>query len=370
MKVYLDNGATTRVDEKVLDSMNKVFLEDYGNPSSLHTFGEEAREILEKSRKVVAKKLNVLPEEVYFTSGGTESNNLAVRSILSLSKKKHIVTTKIEHPSIYNLFEQLKKEGYKVDYIGVDKEGFVKLDKLKKKICKDTALVAVIHGNNEIGTVQDISELLKVCDAVPLHLDAVQTFTKVDIDASKVASLSISGHKIHGPKGVGAMYLNKNFRAKGMFKGGSQEKSVRPGTENVPGVVGLAKAVEVGVDVNKIAKLRDYLIKELLKVDETRLNGPRKERLCNNVNISFKSVEGESLLMMLNLEGICVSTGSACSSQSLEPSHVLMAIGLKHGDAHGSIRFTLSKYTTKKELDYVVTKIKKSVKRLREISAV
>tara|TARA_Y100000310_G_C20614256_1_gene779746 strand:- start:138 stop:1247 length:1110 start_codon:yes stop_codon:yes gene_type:complete len=369
MKVYLDNGATTRVDEKVLDSMSKVFLNNYGNPSSLHSQGEEARELLGKARKVVAEKLNVSLDEIYFTSGGTESNNLAVRSLLSKSKKKHIVTTKIEHPSIYNLFKQLKKEGYSVDYVNVDKVGFVKVDDLKKKVTKDTALVAVIHGNNEIGTVQNLNKILEICDGVPLHVDAVQSFTKVDIDASKIASLSLSGHKIHGPKGVGAMYLNKNFRVQGMLKGGSQEKGVRPGTENVPGVVGLAKTVEIGVDVKKIAKLKDYLIEELLKIDGTRLNGP-KERLCNNVNISFRAVEGESLLMMLNVEGVAVSTGSACSSQSLEPSHVLMAIGLKHEDAHGSIRFTLSKYTTKKELDYTIKAVKKSVKRLREISAV
>ena len=370
MKVYLDNGATTRVDEKVLAKMQTVFLENYGNPSSLHSKGDEARDLLNESRKVIADKLNVSSDEIYFTSGGTESNNLAVRSILSLSKKKHIVTTMIEHPSIYNLFKQLKKEGYTVDFVSVDKEGFVKLDQLKKKVTKDTALVAIIHGNNEVGTVQDLGKIVEVCSGVPVHVDAVQSFTKVDIDASKLGSLSISGHKVHGPKGVGAMYLNKSFRVKGLFLGGSQEKGVRPGTENVPGVVGFAEAVKIGVDVSKIAKLRDYLISELLTVEGTRLNGAIKDRLCNNVNISFRGVEGESLLMMLNIEGIAVSTGSACSSQSLEPSHVLMAMGLKHEDAHGSIRFTLSKYTTKKELDYVVDKVKKSVKRLREISAV
>mgnify|MGYP003980239653 CR=1 FL=1 len=369
MKVYLDNGATTKADEKVVAEMKKVLVSEYGNPSSLHSFGERAKELLEKSRKTVADEFGAGSDEIIFTSGGTESNNLAIKGLLSKTEKKHVITTKIEHPSVYNTCKSLK--GYKVSYVGVDSEGFVKLDELEKLITKDTALVSVIHGNNEVGVIQDIEKIGKICKKhkVFFHVDAVQSFTKVPIDVKNVTTLSISSHKIHGPKGVGALYIKRGVRVGSLVYGGHQERDVRPGTENLPGIVGFAKAVEMKQPVEQIKKLREKLTEEILKIPNTKLNGP-KERLCNNVNISFMGIEGESLLMMLNMKGIAVSTGSACSSQSLEPSHVLMALGMKHEQAHGSIRFTLSKFTTEQDIEYTVKELKKIVEKLRRISPV
>ena len=369
MKVYLDNGATTQVDEKVVAEMKKVFVSGYGNPSSLHSFGEQAKELLERSRKTVADEIGAGSDEIIFTSGGTESNNLAIKGLLSKTEKKHVITTKIEHPSVYNTCKSLK--GYKVSYVGVDKEGFVKLDELEKLITKETTLVSVIHGNNEIGVVQDIDKIGEICKKhnVHFHVDAVQSFTKVPINTKNVTTMSVSSHKIHGPKGVGALFIKRGVRVGSLVQGGHQERDVRPGTENIPGIVGFAKAVELKQPVEQIKRLRDKLTEEVLKIPDTKLNGP-KEKLCNNVNISFMGIEGESLLMMLNMKGIAVSTGSACSSQSLEPSHVLMALGMKHEQAHGSIRFTLSKFTTEKDIDYTVKELKKVVEKLRRISPI
>tara|TARA_Y100000310_G_C20677691_1_gene814044 strand:- start:436 stop:1563 length:1128 start_codon:yes stop_codon:yes gene_type:complete len=374
MKVYLDNGATTQVDKDVAKVMQKVLVRDYGNPSSLHEFGEQAKALLEESRRTVAKAINASADEIFFTSGGTESNNIAIRGILKKTGKKHFITTKIEHPSVTNLGKDLEKNGYKVSYLNVDKEGFVSLKDLESKITKNTGVVAIIHGNNEVGVIQNMKKIGALCEKykVALHTDAVQSFTKVPIDVKefKLTSMAISSHKIHGPKGVGAVYIKRGVRVKSLVYGGHQENNVRPGTENLPGIVGFAKAVEIGQPVAEIRKLRDKLIEGLLKIPNTMLNGSREHRLCNNVNISFKKIEGESILMMLNMVGVAVSTGSACSSKSLDPSHVLIAMGMKHGDAHGSIRFTLSKYTTEKEIEYTVKEVKKVVEKLRRMSPV
>lgn len=375
MKVYLDNGATTRTDDEVVRAMLPYFKKHYGNASSLHDFGTKAKEALEDSRKIMAKEINAKPEEIVFLSGGSESDNLAIKGVAYANKKKgkHIITTKVEHPAVLASFRDLFLEGFKVTYLDVDKNGFINLDELKKAITNDTILVSVIHGNNEIGTVNDIEKIGKICkdNGVYFHTDAVQSFTKEKIDVNKmnIDLLSASSHKIHGPKGVGFLYVRKGVNIKKQISGGKHENNKRAGTENIPSIVGFAKAVQMDKKLNQIKKLRDYLIKKIEKeIPDVKLNGDREKRLVNNVNISFKYVEGEGLLMYLNDKGIAVSTGSACSSQSLEPSHVLTALGLKHEEAHGSIRFTLSRYTTKEEIDYTVKELKKIVSKLREMS--
>lgn len=375
MKVYLDNGATTRVAEEVAETVKEYMTKKYGNASSLHSFGEEAREALEKARSTIAKKLNADPEEIIFTSGGTESDNLAIKGAAYASGKKHIITTKVEHHAILKACETLEKEGFRVTYLKVDREGFINLKELEDAITEDTAIVSVVHANNEIGTINDLGGIGEVCKKrnVVLHTDAVQSFTKMPIDVKKinVDLISISSHKIHGPKGIGALYVKKGTRIKKMIDGGTHERNLRAGTENVSGAAGFAKAVELTDEkhVKQMEKLRDKLIGGVLKkVPDTMLNGAKTKRLCNNVNITFKKVEGESLLLLLNEKGIAVSTGSACSSKSLDPSHVLLGIGLKHEDAHGSIRFTLSRYTTEKEIEYTVKAVEEAVKKLRQIS--
>jgi cysteine desulfurase len=377
MKVYLDNGATTRVDDEVLKAMLPYFNKKYGNASSLHQFGVEAKEAMDKARAIIAKKLNAEPEEIIFTSGGTESDNLAIKGIAYNNKNKgnHIITTKIEHHAVLNSCKQLEKEGFKVTYLDVDKDGLVKLEELKKAISDKTILVSINHANNEIGTIQDLETISKICKEsdIYLHSDAVQSFTKVPIDVKKVNIdlISMSSHKIHGPKGIGALFIKKGVKIKKLADGGDHEFKIRAGTENIPGIVGFAKAVEMikEKDINQMTELRDYLINRIIKeIPDVKLNGHKEKRLCNNVNISFKYIEGESLLLHLDIKGIAVSTGSACSSKSLEPSHVLLAIGLSHEIAHGSIRFTLSKYTTKQEIDYTIKNLKDIVKNLRKIS--
>jgi len=375
MKVYLDNGATTRVAKEAAKTMQEYMTEKYGNASSLHSFGEEANEALEKARTIIAKKLNAETDEIIFTSGGTESDNLAIKGIAYSTNKKHIITTRIEHPAVLKTCETLQQQGYKTTYLKVDREGFVNLKELEEAITDDTAMVSIIHANNEIGTIQDIEKIGEICKKknVLFHTDAVQSFTKVPIDVKKinVDLISISSHKIHGPKGIGALYVRKGTKIKKQMDGGPHEKNMRAGTENVSGAVGFGKAVELvnEKDLKKIMKLRDKLTDKILKeIPETMLNGAKTKRLCNNANVTFKKIEGESLLLLLNEKGIAVSTGSACSSKSLEPSHVLLAIGLKHEDAHGSIRFTLSRYTTEKEVEYTIKAVKEAVKKLRGIS--
>lgn len=376
MKVYLDNGATTKVSEDVKKSMDPFFSEDYGNASSLHDFGRKAKKALENSRRVIAEYINAEPGEIIFTSGGSESDNLAIKGVAfsNIDKGNHIITSKIEHPAVLETCRFLERHGFEVTYLDVDNEGFISLEDLKNAITDRTILVSIMHANNEIGTLEPIEEIGKICKSkgIYFHTDAVQSFTKskIDVRSSNIDLASFSSHKIHGPKGVGALFIREGIRIDKMSHGGHHEFNKRAGTENIPGIVGFAKAVEVADEssILKMAELRDILIEELTKIENTQLNGPKDKRLCNNVNIAFNFVEGESLLTMLDLAGIAVSTGSACSSRSLEPSHVLLAIGLKHEIAHGSIRFTLSRYTTEEEIRYVVDIVKKSVKKLREMS--
>lgn len=377
MKVYLDNGATTMVDKEVGKAMQPYFIEIYGNASSLHKSGQEAKKALEQSREIIAKRINALPEEIIFTSGGTESDNLAIKGVAYALKDRgnHIITTKIEHHAVENTCRALEREGFKVTWLDVDKDGFIGLGQLKNSITEKTILVSIIHGNNEIGTIQDIEAIGKICKEknVYFHTDAVQSFTKTEIDVKKqnITLASFSAHKLHGPKGIGALYIKKGAKIKKLSDGGSQESNLRAGTESIHSIVGFAKAVELAKeeDCKKMEKLRDYFIERVEKeIPEVILNGSREKRLCNNANITFKYIEGEALLIKLDDEGIAVSTGSACSSRDLKPSHVLIAIGLHHAMAHGSIRFTLSKYTTKEELDYTLKSLKEAVAELRSIS--
>ena len=376
MKVYLDNSATTKTDPEVVEAMLPYFTDKYGNASSLHSFGREARKDLEKAREVIAKKINAEPEEIIFTSGGSESDNLAIKGIAYANKDKgnHIITSKIEHHAVLETCERLEKEGFNVTYVGVDKEGIIGLDELKKAITDKTILITIMHANNEIGTIQPIEEIGKIAreNNIYFHSDAVQSLTKVPIDVKKsdIDLMSFSAHKIHGPKGIGALYVKKGTKIDKQIDGGSHEFKLRAGTENVSGAVGFAKAVEIAKeeDIKYMSKLRDKLAKGLLKIPDTIYNGSKIKRLCNNANIIFKFIEGESMLLHLDMEGIAVSTGSACSSQSLEPSHVLTAIGLHKAVAHGSIRFSLSKYNTEEEVDHVLENVPGIVKKLREIS--
>lgn len=376
MKVYLDNGATTQVAKEVAQIMQTMFTKKFGNPSSLHNFGVEAQEEMEKARAIIAKKINTEPSQIIFTSGGTEADNLAIRGIAYQNKEKnHIITSAIEHSAVLKTCEALEKEGFKITYLSVDKEGFISLKKLEEAITPKTMLVTIMHANNEIGTLQDIRSIGKICREknVIFHTDAVQSFTKVPIDVEKdnIDLMSLSAHKIHGPKGIGVLFIRKGVRPKPLLTGGSHESKMRAGTENTPGIVGFGKAVELikEKDVEKMKQLRDILIKGLEKIPDTIINGPRGEkRLASNVNVSFKYVEGESLLYHLNDKGIAVSTGSACSSHSLSPSHVLISIGLKPEIAHGSVRLTLSRYTTKEEISYTIKVLKEVVEDLRKIS--
>jgi len=379
MKVYLDNAATTMVDPRVVKAMLPFFSEKFGNPSSLHRFGREAKKALERARAVIAKKINADPSEIIFTSGGTESDNLAIRGIAYANRHlgNHIITSKIEHPAVLRTCNSLMEEGFEVTFLDVDEEGFVDLKALEKSITKKTILVSIMHANNEIGTIQPIEKIGRICKKhrVYFHTDAVQSFTKVPIDVRKmnIDLLSISSHKIHGPKGVGALFVRKGVKIKPEITGGSHESGLRAGTENVPGIVGFAKAVELSSDddIRKMSKLRDRLISGLLKIKDSKLNGPRgKKRLCNNVNIGFRGVEGESLMMYLDTKGIAVSTGSACANLLEEggTSHVLQAISKDLEFATGSIRLSLSRFMTEREIDYTIESVRGIVKHLRRIS--
>ncbi|MBM3234336.1 cysteine desulfurase NifS [Candidatus Pacearchaeota archaeon] len=374
MKIYLDNSATTQVDKEVVKAMMPYFSEKFGNPNSLHEFGRDAREAVENARKKIAEMINCEPEEIIFTSGGTESNNLAIKGLIG--EKKHIITSKIEHPSVLETCRELEKQGYKVDYISVDKEGIINIQELKRKISNNTLLVSIMHVNNEIGTIQPLEEIGKICRefGVLFHTDAVQSFGKIKIDVKNINIdlLSASGHKINAPKGVGFLYVKKEIKIKPLVNGGGHEKNLRSGTENVPGIVGFGKACEIAdkkmKEKEKIKKLRDKLIQELEKIPGTRLNGSRNLRIFNNVNVSFSGIEGEALVLMLDKEGIATSTGSACSSHSLEPSHVLKAIGLSDLEAHGSLRLSLGWENNEKEINFVIDKIRECVDKLRKIS--
>ncbi len=367
--IYFDNGATTRVDPRVVKAMLPYFTEYYGNPSSIHSAGIKAREAIEKARKTIAEYLGVKPTQVIFTSGGSESDNLAIKGVAEYHGKGHIITSQIEHPAVLRTCEHLEKQGFEVTYLPVNKEGLVTPEQVSKAIKDNTILVSIMHANNEIGTIQPIKEIARVCHEkkVLLHTDAVQSFTKTRISDADL--ISISSHKIHGPKGVGALIVKTNKIVR-QIDGGGQENGLRAGTENVPGIIGLAKAVTLVSDdeINKIKELRDYIIKELLKIPNSWINGSLTNRLCNNINITFKGAEGESILLMLDDKGIMVSTGSACSSKNLKPSHVLTAIGLKPEDAHGTIRITLSRFNTKKEADELIKALKEIIPKLREMN--
>ncbi|MDP2750254.1 MAG: cysteine desulfurase NifS [Nanoarchaeota archaeon] len=379
MKIYLDHGATTPVDNEVLKAMKPYFNEKYGNASSVHSFGDEAREALDKSRKVIADTINADPSEIIFTSGGTESNNFAIKEIAFDTKKRHIITTTFEHPAVKSVCKFLEEKlCFKITHLPVGNDGVVKIDDLKKAITEDTFLVTIMHANNEIGTINPIEEIGKICreKRIIFHTDAVQSFGKLNIDVKKmnIDLMSMSAHKIYGPKGIGALYVRKGIKLNPMFQGGSQEFKKRPGTENIPGIVGFAKAAEIAnnrmeKDNEKMRELRDILIDGVLDtIPSSALNGSAEKRMTNNANIRFDYVEGESMLMHLNLKGIACSTGSACSSQSLQPSHVLKAIGLSDEQSHGSLRFTLGRQTTKKDINYLLKVLPPIIENLRKMS--
>ncbi|HKL24366.1 MAG TPA: cysteine desulfurase family protein [Candidatus Nanoarchaeia archaeon] len=383
-KIYLDNAATTKVDDKVVEAMVPYFSKNYGNASSQHFMGKKAKDALEKSRRTIAKSLNAKTDEIYFTSGGTESNNFILKGLWFWNQKNktgknHIITTKIEHDCVLNTCKWLETQGAEVTYLDVDEKGFVNKQQLRDSITDKTIVVSIIHGNNEIGTIQNLKELSEISKnqnkEVLFHTDACQSYTKTKIDVKKqnLDFVTLNSHKIHGPKGVGAIYIKEEFNEKitPLMHGGGHERGLRSGTENVSGAVGFAKAVKQAdkKHVEKMNKLRDKLINELEKIPNVNLNGPRGEkRLCNNINVSFGNVEGEEMGGYLEREGICASTGSACSSHTLKTSHVLKAIGLEPLKANSSIRMSISKYTTEEEINYVVKKIKKSIKKLRSFS--
>ena len=376
--IYLDNAATTKVDEKVYKAMQPFFSGEYGNPSSQHLLGREAKEEIEKSRKIIAQSINVENSELIFTSGGTESNNLALKGIWFANReasKNKIITSKIEHDSVLNVCKWLETQGAKIIYLDVDKEGFIDLNQLKNSVDESTLIVSIIQGNNEIGTIQDLESIGKICSEknVPLHVDACQSFTKIKLDVKKqnISLLTINGHKLHGPKGIGALYIKKEIKLTPLIHGGGHERGIRSGTENVAGIIGFAQATRISnpKDNEKMAKLRDYTIKKLLEIKGSKLNGPAgNRRLSNNINISFGNVEGEAIQSRVEEYGIMISTGSACASNSLKKSHVLRAIGLNDLEINSSIRISLSKYTTKSEIDYLLNKLKIVVNDLRRMS--
>ncbi len=386
MQIYLDNSATTRVDPQILKKMLPYFSEQYGNPSSIHFFGEESSKVIEQARNEVAKVLNCLSEEVIFTSGATESNNLALRGVIDFfqNKEKHIIISNIEHHCVFNTVKYLEKQGFRVSYLPVNKDGIINIKNLEKIITEQTALISIMYVNNEIGTIQPIEKIGKLIkkinqnkkNKIIFHTDAVQAFGYLSCDVRKlgVDFLSLSAHKFYGPKGVGILYCKKGIGLKPIMFGGEQEKKLRPGTYNVPGIKGLSEAMKIAEkerekNVKKISILRDQLKQGILnKISKVEINGSIKERVAHNLNLSFKGVEGEALALRLSLSGIAVSTGSACSQKTLEPSHVLMALNKGEENAHSSIRFSLGKFNTKKEIIYVIKVLPRVVKDLRKIS--
>jgi len=370
MGIYLDNAATTKVYPEVAKKVNEIFLKSYGNASSQHSVGKIARDELVKAREKIAKFVGCDSSEIIFTSGGTESNNLAIDGLaLANPDKKHIVTSVIEHPSVLESCRFMERWGYEIDYVGVDSDGLIDVKEIEKLIRKDTLVVSVMHVNNEIGTIQPVEEIGKICKkkGVYFHTDAVQGFTKVDLDLSNIDLMSASGHKVGAPKGVGFLYIKNGVKVSAIMSGGGQENGLRSGTENVPGIVGLAAALDVKVDKKKIKKSRDEIIAGLKKIKGVRVNGSMENRVYNNINVSFYGIEGESLMLMLDKEGIFVSTGSACASTKLKESYVLKAIGAEELYVHGSLRMTLGEDAVGNE-DYVVGKIEEKVNKLREIS--
>ena len=378
--IYLDNAATTKTAQEAVDAMLPYFTEYYGNASSIYSLGAESKKAMTEAREEIAGSIGASAQEIYFTAGGSESDNWALVAAAEAyeSKGKHIITSKIEHHAILHTCEYLEKRGFSITYIDVDENGVLELDELKKAIRPDTILISVMFANNEIGTIQPIKEIGEIAreHGILFHTDAVQAYGHVQtrVDELPIDMMSASGHKINGPKGIGFLYIRKGVKIRSFVHGGAQERSRRAGTENIPGIVGLAAAVKKNFAnmeerTRKETELRDYLIERIEKeIPYCRLNGHRTDRLPNNVNFSFQFIEGESLLIMLDMKGICASSGSACTSGSLDPSHVLLAIGLPHEIAHGSLRMTLSEENTKEEIDFVADELKGIVERLRSMS--
>jgi cysteine desulfurase len=380
-RIYLDHAATTPLDGRVLNAMLPYFSGKFGNASSLHSFGREAREAIEKSREVVAKIIGAKAGEIVFKSGGTEGDNTALKGIALSNRRKgnHVITSKIEHHAVGHATKQLEKQGFEATFLGVDKEGFISLDGLEKAVGEKTVLLSVMHANNEIGTIEPIAEIGKICrkKGVCFHTDAVQSVgkEKIDVERMGIDLLSASAHKFYGPKGAGFMYIRKGTRIEPLMQGGGHEHGLRSGTENVVGIVGLAKALEIAErereqEAARERALSKKLAKGTLEIENSWLNGPAvgSKRLSNNVNLGIDFVEGESMVLMLDNAGIACSTGSACSTRDLSPSHVLLAIGLKPWQAHGSLRFTLGRSTAKRDIEYVVEALGKIVSKLRAIS--
>ena len=380
MKVYMDNAATTKLSPDVLNAMMPYLTDIYGNASSVHAFGREAREGVEHARNQVAAAINASPDEIFFTAGGTESDNMAIKGVAHkyAKKGKHIITTAIEHHAVLHTCEALEKEGYEVTYLPVDEDGLISVEQVKAAMRDDTLLVTVMFANNEVGTIEPIAEIGALCRErnVLFHTDAVQAVCHIPIDvrAMNIDLMSISAHKFHGPKGIGALYCRKGIVLEPVIVGGAQERKRRAGTENVAGIVGLGAAIErahknMSADMAHVSALRAKLISGILKnIPHVKLNGHPTQRLPQNVNFSIRYIEGESILLMLDINGIAASSGSACTSGSLDPSHVLLAMGIPHEIAHGSLRLTLSDMTTDEEVDYVLETLTKTVKRLRDMS--
>ena len=378
--IYLDNAATTKTRKEVIDAMLPYFDEYYGNPSSIYTFSTPSKQAISDAREIIAKTINAKPKEIYFTAGGSESDNwaLVATAMYYKDKGKHIITSSIEHHGILHTCEYLENLGFEVTYLPVNEEGFVDPEDLRKAIRKDTILISVMFANNEIGSIQNIRELGKIAkeNDIIFHTDAVQAYSHIPIDVEEdnIDMLSASGHKFNGPKGTGFFYIRTGIPIKSFIHGGDQERRRRAGTENVPGIVGMATAAklaheEMHDNIEYETKLRDHLIKRVLEeIPHARLNGPTSNRLPNNANFSFRFIEGESMIMKLDMLGICASSGSACTSGALEPSHVLLAIGLPHDIAHGSLRLSLSSETTIEDIDYLVDNLKTIVEDIRKIS--
>ncbi len=379
-RVYADNAATTRLAPSVLEAMTPYLTEVYGNPSSLYSVGAEAKKAIELARADIAEVFGAAPNEIYFTSGGSEADNWAIKGIaevMAKKGKKHIISTKFEHHAVLHSLDALKKRGFEVTLLDVHENGIVRPDELEAAIREDTALVTVMYANNEIGTIQPISEIGAICKkhGVVFHTDAVQAVGNVEINVKEqnIDLMSLTAHKFHGPKGCGALYVRRGLRPDILIDGGAQERGRRAGTENVAGIIGLASALKLAVSTMKerterLTALRDYLIDDLLKIERSRLNGDRVQRLPGNINMCFEGIEGESLLLRLDLQGICASSGSACTSGSLDPSHVLLSIGLPHEIAHGSLRLSFSDETTKEDVEYIAECIPPIIKTLRDMS--
>lgn len=378
--IYMDNAATTSLSQEVLETMMPFFKENFGNPSTIYSIGRNAKKGIELARERVAKALGASPKEIFFTSCGTESDNWAIKGAAFEGLKKgknHIITSKIEHHAVLHTVQYLEKKGFDVTYLDVDSQGLVNPKDVENAITEKTALVTIMYANNEIGTIEPIEEIGKICKdkGVIFHTDAVQAIGHIPIDVKKqnIDMLSLSAHKFHGPKGIGALYIRKGVRIETFMEGGAQESGKRAGTENTAEIVALGKAIEIACTEieernSRLIEKRDKIINELLKIERSKLNGHREKRLPGNVNISFEGIEGESLLLLLDMAGICASSGSACTSGSLDPSHVLLAIGLPHEIAHGSLRLSIDESNTDEEIDFVVEEVSKAVNRLREMS--